>query len=163
MNVQTAVRISALVFTAWIARGEISTVAQTLDGTWMATITRINPPPGTPPTFTSLHTYLPGGGVIETTSTGRTNRSVGIGDWVRTGERQFTNTIYMMRYDPGEVFAGVTRIIRNIRLAENRKEFLGVSVSELYDTDGKLIRTLRATEVGKRVELGEIPDDPGRP
>ena len=50
--------------------------------------------------FTPLHTYLPGECVIETTSTGRTKRSVGIGDWIRTGERQFTNTICLAPYDP---------------------------------------------------------------
>jgi hypothetical protein len=37
-----------------------------LDGTWMVTVTRINPPPGLAPTFKSLLSYVRGGVMIET-------------------------------------------------------------------------------------------------
>jgi len=41
-----------------------------LDGTWMVTVTRVNPPPGLAPTFKSLLSYARGGVMIETSNTG---------------------------------------------------------------------------------------------
>ena len=64
---------------------------------WVALITRVNPAPGVVPTFYSLHSYLAGGGYIETSSTGRTLRSPAFGEWIRTGNRhsQLPNTPFV--------------------------------------------------------------------
>ena len=97
---------------------------------------------------------------METSGTGRTNRGPALGTWLRTGDRQFTSTFYFFRFDPGERFAGVTKVIRNFKLSEQLDTFAGVSVQEQYDVDGKLIATLRATEAGRRLPIGEIPDSP---
>ena len=143
------------------ALAQIAPARQKLEGVWMATITRINPPPNVPPTFISLHTYTAGGEYIETSSTGRTNRSPAFGEWLRTGDRQFTITQYFFRFGPNEQFTGITRLIRNIRLSESGTEFQGVSTQDQFDTEGKLIASgLQATEAGRRLDIGEFADKP---
>ena len=143
------------------ARAQIAPAQQRLEGVWIATITRVNPAPNVPPTFQSLHTYMAGGGYVETSSTGRTNRSPAFGEWLRTGDRQFTITHYIFRFGPNEQYAGMTRIIRNVRLSENGNEFQGVSTTDQFDPDGKLIVSgLKATEVGRHLDNGEFADKP---
>jgi len=134
--------------------------AQKLEGTWAVTVTRVNPPPGLPLTFPSLMSFLSNGLIIETSGTGRTNRGPAFGEWVRTGDRQFTTTFYLFRFGPGEVYAGLTKIVRNMEVGENLDTFRAVSVQEQYDVDGKLTVTLRATEEGQRLKMGEIGDKP---
>jgi len=134
--------------------------SQKLEGTWAVTVTRVNPPPSLPPTFPSLMSFLSNGVVLETSGTGRTNRGPAFGEWVRTGDRQFTTTFYLFRFGSGEVFAGVTKIIRNMEVGENLETFRAVSVQEQYDVDGKLTATLQATEEGRRLKMGEIGDKP---
>ena len=146
---------------ASIALGQLAPAQQKLEGVWVATITRVNPAPNVPPTFFSLHHYMPGGGYSETSSTGRTNRSPALGEWLRTGDRQFTITSYLFRFGPNEQYMGVTKLVRNIRLSENGNEFAGVSTQDQFDADGKLIVSgLTATEVGKRVDIGEFAEKP---
>jgi hypothetical protein len=146
-----------------LARAQMNGSAQKLDGTWLVTITRIDPPPGVPPTFLSLQMYMQSGEVIETSNTGRTNRSVGLGEWVRTGNREFTNTFWYFRFNPGETYAGLTKVIRNIRVSEDQRRFRAVSIQELYDTAGSLIATRRSTEAGERLALAELDDRPDLP
>jgi hypothetical protein len=143
------------------ARAQIAPAQQKLEGVWVASVTRLNPPPNVPPTFHSLHTYTAGGGYVETSSTGRTTRSPGFGEWLRTGDRQFTITQYFFRFGPNEQFAGITRLIRNIRLSENGNEFQGVSMQDQFDPDGKLIVSgLKAIESGRRLDNGEMAEKP---
>ena len=47
-----------------------------------------------------------------------------------------------------------------MEVGENLDTFRAVSVQEQYDVDGKLTVTLRATEEGQRLKMGEIGDKP---
>ena len=59
-----------------------------------------------------------------------------------------------------EVYAGLTKVVRNVQLTDDLQTFRAVSVQEQYDPQGTLIATLRATEEGWRLPMGEIPDQP---
>ena len=156
-----ATAVAMLGYCATTAHGaDLNPSAQKLEGTWMVTVTRVNPPANLPAAFQSLMTNLPGGVVIETSSTGRTNRSPAFGEWARTGDRQFTTTFYLFRFAAGEVYSGYTKIVRNVQLSDDLQTFRAVSVQEQYDTEGKMTATLRATEEGRRLLMGEIPDRP---
>lgn len=140
---------------------QMAPTQQRLEGVWIVTVTRVNPPANLPPTFLSLQQYLPNGGYQETSNSGRTNRGPALGEWVRTGDRQFTITQYHFRFGANEQFAGTTRIVRNIRLSEDGKEFAGVSTQDQFDAEGRQTATgVRATEAGKRGDLGELADKP---
>jgi hypothetical protein len=153
--------LATLAFCTGTAKcADLNPAAQKLEGTWLITVTRLNPPPNLPPAFQSLMANLPGGAVIETSNTGRTNRGPAFGEWVRTGSRQFTTTFYFFRFAAGEVYAGLTKVVRNVQLNEDLQTFRAVSVQEQYDPQGTLIATLRGMEEGRRLPMGEIPDQP---
>jgi hypothetical protein len=158
---KSACLAATLAFTQWPLDAQINAARQKLEGVWIATITRVNPPAGTAPTFASLMSYFPGGGYVESSSTGRTNRGPAFGEWVRTGNRQFTITQYFFRFGANEQFAGVSKVVRKIVLSEDGNEFRGVAVQDQYDTQGNLIASgLRTIEAGRRIDLGEISDEP---
>src|SRR6266498_2480817 len=71
-----------------------------LDGTWMVTVTRIDPPPGLAPTFKSLLSYARGGVMIETSSTSAAvRRTPALGQLERIGNHLFAKSKWLLRSD----------------------------------------------------------------
>lgn len=130
-----------------------------LEGTWIVTVKAIDPPPGTPSTFLSLMTFLPGGSMLETSSTGTTARGPAHGEWARTGDRQFATIMLMFRFDQGK-FVGIQRVTRTMQLGEKLDEFRAVAIVERIDADGKLISRGRSTETGRRLAKSVLAGDP---
>ena len=148
---------------AGVARGgDLSSVGQQLEGTWITTVSRESGTPGLPLVFTSLNTFLPGGALLETTAASMT-RSPGHGQWLRTGDRQFTTTFVFFRFDAMGAFIGTQRVTRNIRLNERLDEYRAVNFVEIFDAAGTLTMTDRATETAMRLRLGELAMQPEQP
>ena len=133
-----------------------------LDGTWMATVTRINPPPGLAPTFKSLMSYTRGGGMIETSNTGTTRRGAALGQWERIGNNLFATSMWLFRFDPATGSSlGTQEIDRTMRLAADGESFTAVAVIHVFDVDGNPVGdALHATEVGTRLTINRNPDQP---
>jgi len=76
MSKKTAFVVVALIaLTAMIAAGAISAAAgknapksQKLSGTWMVTLTLVDPPPSVPTSFRALNTFLPSGELLVSSS-----------------------------------------------------------------------------------------------
>jgi len=133
-----------------------------LDGTWMVTVTRINPPPGLAPTFKSLLSYARGGGMIETSNTGTTRRGPALGQWDRIGNDLFATSMWFFRFDPATgASVGTQEIDRTMRLSADGESFTAVAVVHLFDSDGNPVGdVLHATEVGTRLAINPNPDQP---
>jgi hypothetical protein len=123
---------------------------QTLTGNWVVTVTRVNPPPGLPPTFLSLQTYFADGSFLEESNT-TLIRSLAHGDWEKTGQRQFTRSFLFFRFDASRNFIGTQTSTATITLSEDGQVFEGVGVIQIFDVDGNLIATGQGTEVGNRL------------
>jgi hypothetical protein len=140
-----------------------STEGLQLDGTWMVTVTRINPPAGLAPTFKSLMSYSRGGVVTETSSTaGAARRSPALGQWERIGNDLFATSMWFFRSDPatGEN-VGTQEIDRTMRLSADGESFAAVSAVQQFDVDGNPVGPqLHATEVGTRLAINRNPDQP---
>jgi hypothetical protein len=134
-----------------------------LDGTWMVTVSCINPPPGLAPTFKSLMSYSRGGVLIETSSTSAAaRRSPALGQWERIGNDLFATSMWFFRSDPatGEN-VGTQEVDRTMRLSADGESFTAVSVVQQFDVDGNPVGPqLRATEVGTRLAINRIADQP---
>src|SRR5215210_7718506 len=52
-----------------------------IEGSWLVTVTRVNPPPNVAPTFMALMTFDSGGSLSETSNTGTTGRGPSHGVW----------------------------------------------------------------------------------
>jgi hypothetical protein len=133
-----------------------------LDGTWMVTVTRVNPPPGVAPTFKSLMSYARGGVMIETSNTGTTRRGPALGQWERIGNDLFATSLWLFRFDPATgASLGTQEIDRTMRLSADGGSFTAVAVAHLFDLDGNPVGdALHTTEVGTRLAINPNPDQP---
>jgi hypothetical protein len=123
-----------------------------LDGTWMVTVYRVSPPPGVAPTFLGLLTMTPDGQVLEESNT-TAIRSLGHGEWIKMGPRQFRRVTVNFRFAPPpaafRTYIGVTRIVADLQLNKDGDEFTAESIIENYDADGNLIASSPGTETGR--------------
>jgi hypothetical protein len=144
------------------ASSAASTEGLQLDGTWMVTVTRINPPPGVAPTFKSLLSYARGGVMIETSNTGTTRRGAALGQWERIGNDLFATSMWLFRFDPATgASLGTQEIDRTMRLSADGDSFTAVAVIHVFDLDGNPVGdALHATEVGTRLAINLNPDQP---
>ncbi len=157
------VGVAALALAVWVSTispqavlaGDLSSHSQKLEGSWLVMVTREDQS-----TFLSLMTFTSGGGVLEESNT-TSIRSLGHGEWVRTGNRQFARTFVFFRFDgPTRGFIGTGRATANMRLGEDLNEFRAVARIERFDVNGNLIDTSTSTELGRRLEMAEPPELP---
>lgn len=172
MRKRIAIMISSLLAAAAVAAvaglssassAASSTEGLQLDGTWMVTVTRINPPPGLAPTFKSLLSYARGGVMIETSSTSAAvRRSPALGQWERIGNDLFATSMWFFRSDPATgANVGTQEVDRTVRLSADGDSFTAVAVVQQFDVDGNPVGgQLHATEVGERLAINPNPDQP---
>ncbi len=171
MRKRIAIAIAALLVLAALvaATGRTSASATSsaeglqLDGTWMTTVTRINPPPGLAPTFKSLVSYVRGGVMIETSSlAGANRRSPALGQCERIGNDLFATSMWFFRSDPATgANLGTQEVDRTLRLSADGDSFTAVGVVQQFDVDGNPVGgQLHATEVGERLAINPDPDQP---
>ena len=121
----------------------------TLTGNWLVTVTRIDPPPGLPPTFLSLQTYSADDLFLEESNTNLV-RSSARGEWAKTGLWQFRRSFLFFRFDASRHFIGTARNRATITLSQDGQRFRAEAILELFDADGTLLSTSRAIEMGQR-------------
>ncbi len=123
-------------------------------GTWRVTIT---PGPGGPPPSQSLHTYLSGGGLIQSNLT--EGDIPGQGTWVRTGHNRFTFTFekfYPVNPATGQQGVFLFRVQETIRVRGDR--YTGVGQGLICNaTGGNCISLGCAQTEGQRIRI-EGPD-----
>ena len=142
--------VISLVSIPLLTRADQTNEERKLTGTWLVTVTRINPPPTLPPTFLSLMTCFEDGNVSEESNT-TSIRSTGHGNWDRIGHQQFTRSLNYFRFDAARNYLGMGRITATITLSEDSSEFQGEAVVQNFDAAGKLLTTLQSTEFGQRL------------
>ena len=147
-----------------LAGQDIRTNGLRLDGTWLATISRLDAA-GTPIVFNTLDTYLPNGAVVQSSGISLRSRGTAHGNWIATGDREFLTTIWVLRFDPAtDQFLGFTRITARIRLNESMDEYKASAYNQVLDPQGRpsapaLIGTLTA----RRLPLVFVPELPAPP
>ena len=124
-----------------------------IEGTWLSKVTSPNPPPGVPPVFLSMVTYTGTGQAMEANNTSQ-DRSVGLGEWARTGHRKFVRTITFFVFGPSHVFASFTQVTSTIELAPDGETYTATNEFKIYDTNGGLLFTGHNTSVANRCGLG---------
>lgn len=131
-----------------------------LAGTWEFQVTFVNCDTGAPvaPTFTSLHTYFPGGSAIEQGSTvgppPSASRTVGQGVWRRQAPGDFRARVTFFAFDN----AGhqLTRVmIDEIVETEGTDEAISYGVGRVFTPTGIQVGSNCFTGPGRRVTLDE--------
>lgn len=163
--IKRAALASLLALTLVIAVGALSASAgtkrsahgarATLVGTWDVTVSV----PGQPP-FRTLAAFEDSGTTVETAAALGTLRGSSHGAWKRIGHRLYAMTRMFFRFEGG-VYAGTSKVNATIRVARDGETFEAVSISELRDPAGNLIRGgIPGTAAGTRLNVEEIPDRP---
>ena len=81
-----------------------------LEGTWSITIAFDGaPPPGFPATFPVVHTFTPGGEVIEANSL-PPSKGAGLGEWASVAPWQFRYTLRFFVTDPTGAVIGYAQV-----------------------------------------------------
>ena len=154
-SVIAASMLLALIVSAVTASGAFSAgvktspVGQQLNGTWTTTVTLTDAPPNVESSFRALDTFLPGGGLLVSSSAANPAlRSLAHGEWIRTGNRQFASTFVWFRFDATGSFVGTQRVTRTINLAQNLHSFQSTDTIEVIAPTGAVLATIHGTEAG---------------
>jgi hypothetical protein len=127
---------------------------QQLTGTWLSTITLVNPPPGIPSSFMALNTFFPSGELIASSSQILpATRTLAHGGWTRVGNRRFVTTFTAFRFDPTGTFAGMLRVRRALTLAPDSRSLTASDIVEMLNPAGAVVASFQATETGHRLPV----------
>ena len=109
----------------------ISTTGQSIQGTW---ITQLADGAGNTSLF-EVGTYSPDGAYsgANTNPAHTTHKGV----WVRTGDRQFAQTVMFFTHDDKGVFNGIVKARISITLAEDLQSYDSVAERVVMDAAGK--------------------------
>jgi hypothetical protein len=155
-----ATTLLAAVVTAVAAAGAFSaagkqrpkTAAQQLKGTWLSKVTLDTAPPGGDKTFIALDTFLPGGGLLVSSSQTRpATRSLAHGDCTRSGNRTFECRFMWFRFDAAGSFVGTQRVRRTMTVAADLQTWESDDVVEVVAPDGTVVASTHATETASRL------------
>jgi hypothetical protein len=132
-----------------------SSPAQQLNGTWTTTVQLTDVPPGAPSSFNALDTFLPGGGLLVSSSAPLpSSRSLAHGMWAKTGHREFSSTFVWFRFDAAGQYVGTQRVRRTMHLSKSRETFHATDVVEVIAPTGAVVATIHGTEVGTLLQDG---------
>lgn len=143
----------------------VATNALQLEGTWLVTVT---PPPGGPPQYISLGSYMNGGVLITSPdpSVGPSVTSPGQGTWIRTGGNEFASAHVAFTYDAGGNISGAIRIKASYQLTgkdrfegNGQLQFCDTSLSNCFTPPGCPVL---ASVLGQRI-VAEPPSCPAQP
>jgi hypothetical protein len=82
-------------------------------------------------------------------------RSLGHGDWRRTGHNSFQRTITSFNFaGPARVYNGATRVVSDITLEPGGDAYNQVSRFEIYDPAGHLLASGQNTGHANRCDTG---------
>jgi hypothetical protein len=127
----------------------------TIVGTWDVTVSR---GPVLPP-VKSFQTFNRGGTIVETAND-TLFRSPSHGAWEYVGERTYATTTVFHRFSPTGAYLGTQKIDANRQLSHDGEMYTAVAVSRMFDPDGNLTFSGRATATAKRLKVERIPDQP---
>jgi hypothetical protein len=115
--------------------------------------------PGQPPARV-LATFEKGGTTVDSAAVPGTVRGSSHGAWKRIGHRLYAMTRVFFRFEGG-AYVGTTKVRGTIRVAPDGQTFAAVSVTELRDPAGNLIRGgIPGTAAGARIGVEQIPELP---
>jgi hypothetical protein len=157
--------IALILLTAMVAAGAISASdgddergfrgGAEIVGTWDVTVSR---GPALPP-VRSFQTFTLGGTMVETAND-TLFRSPSHGAWEYVGRRTYATTTVFHRFSPTGAYLGTQKIKANRQLSPDGETYTAAAVSELFDANGNLTFSGKATATAKRFKVERIPDQP---
>ena len=151
--------VTALVLTATFSHADSSgnqSEQNGLAGTWLS-----NAEPGVSP---MLFSFMSDGRLIFSrtiiTPTGPTSFELvgtGHGEWIRTGNHEFTATMFLLRSGPTVEFTGLVKVTSTFKLNRNSDQLASAGTVYIYDADNNLLFSFPSPGSGvyNRVTVGQ--------
>ena len=140
--------------TALPAQDTISTVGQSIQGTWIVQVTD----PGGKPALFEVGTFSPDGAYTGTNVNPSHTEHKGV--WVRTGDRKFLLTVILFTHDDKGVFNGIIKGRIYLTLAEDLKSYDSATERVVMDPSGNVLQVVTGI-VGHAVRMNvEMPQNP---
>ena len=144
-----------------VALGFSGSDQRTIEGSWIGTVTAVNPPLGS---FANLITFIPKGGVIESrrsyadTPAGSLLETPGHGEWKKVGVKEYqVNYTFLLQGAPDNpkargVALGTETISLRLRLNRQGTQLSGTFRSDAKDPNGNIVFTTTGTYSATRIE-----------
>lgn len=117
-----------------------------LEGSWMAAATR----EGRPASL-NLHTYVPGGTLLQTSSDPLNGPAHGV--WTRVGDREYDVVFVRPVWDSDRNYAGTRRVELRVNVAEDLDSLTTAGLSTLFDVAGNVVSTTQVGAQARRIKL----------
>lgn len=137
-----------------VAQDSISTVGQSLQGTWLAQVAL----PGADLATFEVGTFYPDGSYMGANVD--PSHSAHVGVWLRVGDRKFAFTVTFFTHDEKGVFNAIIKARAILTLAEDLKSYDSAVERVVMDTAGRelqVISGIRGHSVRVNVELPKTP------
>ena len=130
-----------------------SSSSKKMEGSWKVIVTPGQSPIPLPPSFESIVTYVPGGGLIESDTLVQPNSiaSSGQGAWEALGNRQFSLVFTKYLFSTQGQFQGSGKITETITFGSNDDEYTGVGSLQILSPAGTPLITIPVTTKGTRI------------
>lgn len=119
--------------------------APQLEGSWEVTIT-----PDSGPSFISLATFSPGGGMVVVNP--NQNTSTGHGNWVKTGGKNFAVTFVYILRDPAGNDIGTVKVRAAVHFDPQADTFSGPQ-QVMVTIGGNVVASFCGTVQGERISV----------
>ena len=137
-----------------LAQDTLSTVSQSIQGTW---ITQVTDATGNLALF-DVGTFHPDGSYSSANVTASHSAHTGV--WLRTGDRKFVLTILFFTHDDKDVFNGIVKVRILLTLAEDLKSYDSVAERTVMDASGKELQVIPGI-AGHAIRMDvEFPKNP---
>jgi hypothetical protein len=134
----------------------VSTVNQTLDGTWLLELRRPGAPATLPPVL-NLITFQPDGTAVASNADGTQATNHGV--WVRVGDHKYLQTMFVFNFDASRVLTTIFKVRINAQVSPDGQTVKGTTELVIMDPTGKVLNTIPGgTYTGVRLSP-EIPGD----
>ncbi len=130
-----------------------------LEGTWLINITFDGaPPPGFPQSFPVIHTYVPSGEVVESSSI-PSARGAGLGEWINVGPRQYRMAVRFFVKDNNGNVIGYAQVKQWEETNVAKSRFTACRfIGQIFNFNGQQLLNSTGSCTGTRVEV-----DPSQP
>ena len=135
----------AALFGGGALTGASAQPAQGIEGLWRLGGTFMGNP--LPPNF---NFFAPGGMLVNVPPDAR-GRTIGIGHWVRTGDRMFETTIWLMRFTEAGALDGTTKLQGRIDLHESGETYRSAVKGTLFNLAGNVVNNIEASVEATRL------------
>jgi len=134
----------------------VTTINQSLEGTWMMEI-RVPGATATQPPVQNLVTFHPDGTVVGSAADGAQGTAHGV--WVRVGDRKFLQTMFVFNFDTSRALTTILKVRINVQVSLDGQTLKGTTEVAVMTPVGGVLATIPGGTYSAVRLSPELPGD----